>query len=66
MNHTGYIDYILLGCDDEQSQYIIVGRLLESVLSYLVQRKPYEYDSHEVIQDLIDAREGARRAKLIN
>ena len=61
-----YIDYILLGCNDEELENLMTIRILERALKYLRERKPYEYNSHEIIQDRIDAREGARRAKLIN
>jgi hypothetical protein len=59
------IDYVLLGATEEDLQNNMVEGILARVLDYVKDRRPWDYQTHEIIQDRIDAREGARRAKRI-
>ena len=59
------MDYALLGANDEELQEMLVEGILQRVLNYVKTRKPWDTFTHEIIQDIIDEREGARRAKRV-
>ena len=46
-------------------EYEVISMLARARL-YIKDRRPYETNTLEILQDLIDVAEGARRAKLIN
>jgi len=60
------IDYLRLTMTPEELEQQEVIGILRRAKMYIQIRRPYEYDTIEVLIDLLDAIEGARRAKLIN